>query len=228
MTADDIAIPFLLILQALSPQVRGATKIDGAREGFIYNTVTKEISQKLTIIPCAYSKKYVEWVPRDLGGGFVKMYDTPDILKQCVRNDKNQDILPNGNSVVTTAYHHVVIVKENGLLERAIIGMSSTQLKRSRRWNSQMLGIQININGKKVTPPMYSHTYSLATEEESRDKNTWFSWLIFNPQIITSAEQYVFARKFHDDITGGSIKIVPAADEHVENTIQDVSEEKNF
>ncbi|MGH2567286.1 MAG: hypothetical protein ACRDGA_03030, partial [Bacteroidota bacterium] len=41
---DDIAIPFLRILQSLSPQVKkGADRIEGAEEGDILNTVTKAV-----------------------------------------------------------------------------------------------------------------------------------------------------------------------------------------
>ena len=40
VSANDVAIPYLKILQALSPELRGATKVAGAEEGLIINTVT--------------------------------------------------------------------------------------------------------------------------------------------------------------------------------------------
>ena len=55
--ADDIAIPFITILQALSPKVRGEGKIEGASEGDFINTVTDEIYKgAIKIIPCDKSK----------------------------------------------------------------------------------------------------------------------------------------------------------------------------
>ena len=140
MGADDIAIPFLLILQALSPQVRGTTRIENAKEGDFYNSVTQEILKgSIKVIPCAYQKSWVEWVSRDNGGGFIRQHNSIDILDKCTKNERNQDVLPSGNHVVTTAYQYCLLVKEDGSTERIVISFTSTQLKKSRRWNRQIL-----------------------------------------------------------------------------------------
>jgi hypothetical protein len=81
MSTNDIAIPFILLLQALSPQLRGTTKISGAEEGDFYNNVTKEVYGKnLSLIPCAFKKSWVEWIPRGQGGGYVQEHATEEIL----------------------------------------------------------------------------------------------------------------------------------------------------
>jgi hypothetical protein len=204
---EDVAIPFLKILQALSPQVRGATKIPGASEGDFFNTVTEEVLGKVvSIVPCAYLKAFVEWVPREQGGGFVKQYFDSAILGQTKKNEKGNDVLPNGNHIVTTAYHYCLVVKTNGSHERIVASMTSTQLKKSRRWLSQMMSLQISVGDKKITPPMFSNTYEVTSKEESNDFGSWHGYVIGAPKLITDKQLYLAAKKFHSDVTSGAIK----------------------
>ena len=63
---EDLAMPFLRILQKTSPEL---DEID-ARAGDIYNTVTKEVingSDGCRVINCAYRLEHIEWEP--LGQG---------------------------------------------------------------------------------------------------------------------------------------------------------------
>ena len=78
ITNDDITIPRLAIVQAGSPQRKKKDEkyIEGAEEGNIFNTVTNQLySDSITVIPCGYRKSYVEWVPREKGGGLVAVHD---------------------------------------------------------------------------------------------------------------------------------------------------------
>lgn len=223
VTTKDIAIPYYGILQALSPQVKkGPKRIDGAEEGFLFNTVSQQFidgEKGIIVIPCAFLKAWVEWVPRDKGGGFVKQHLTEDIMKE-TRPTENEDgkismLLPNGNNIVDTAYHYVMRVHDNGALERAIISMTSTQLKKSRRWLAVQMNIQIPVNGKMINPPPFSHTYHLTTIGETKNDNSWFGWNIGSPKFITEIELYRKARAFAMDIRAGQVEIPPPpSDEH--------------
>ena len=85
VTNDDITIPRLAIIQAGSPQRKKKDEkyLEGAEEGNIFNTVTNQLySDSITVIPCGYRKSYVEWVPREKGGGLVAVHDMkPDGTK---------------------------------------------------------------------------------------------------------------------------------------------------
>ena len=213
MGADDLAIPFISILQALSPQVRGVTRIKGAEEGDFFNTVTNEVIKgDIKIIPCTYQKCWVEWVSRVNGGGFVRQHSTPDILEKTTKNDRNNDVLANGNHIVTTAYHYCMLVKDDSSTERVVLSFTSTQLKKSRRWNSQMMSQQIVVGNRKATPPMYGYIYTVKSVEESNDQGTWAGWEITSPTLITDTDLYLSAKKFHDDVTKGAVRTAPPSD----------------
>jgi hypothetical protein len=111
---DDVAVPYLYVLQALSPQANPDSEayIEGAKAGMFYNNVTNEIFDGrevgLEVIPCAYERKLVEWVHRDDGGGYVQDHSVEsNILSQCKPDANGKPRLPNGHMIVETAYHYV-------------------------------------------------------------------------------------------------------------------------
>ena len=73
----DVMIPYINILQTTSPQLNPskAEYVEGAKVGQFYNTVSQEVSASLNVIPVLYQLKYVEWKPRETGGGLVEMHD---------------------------------------------------------------------------------------------------------------------------------------------------------
>ena len=73
--SSEMQIPFVRILQALSPQLNKKKPefIEGASSSDMYNTVTGQHwdgEEGLVVVPCYQTTKYLEFVPRDQGGGF--------------------------------------------------------------------------------------------------------------------------------------------------------------
>lgn len=180
VTASDLKLPFLMILQSNSPQCLEADPkyIDGAKPGSIMNSVTSEVfsgKDGVEIVPISFHKAYVEWTPRDSGGGFVRTHRDASILTQTKKNDKNQDMLENGNIIVTTAYHMCLIIRPDGSSDKVVISMTSTQLKKSRGWLTMMQSIQ----GVK-NPPMFLCKWKLTTVPEKNESGSWYGWAYQN------------------------------------------------
>ena len=182
-TTQDMSIPFLRILGAQSPQVdeSDGAYVEGAKGGMLYNTVTNTVTsgkEGMLVVPCYYNRRYVEWKPRTEGGGYVASYLPDDpIVPTAVRNDKNEEVLPNGNLLTNTAQHFVMLV-EGDQYSRCLITMSSTQLKKSRRWLSQMNAMTAMGKNGPYTLPMMSQFYTLTTVPEQNDLGKWFGWAI--------------------------------------------------
>ena len=100
-------------------------------------------------------------------------------------------MLPNGNTLVTTAYFYVLYKDPDETdvekqLKQAIIGMSSTQLRASRQWLNISQSIKVALpNGKKVTPPLFSHRYLLSSVPQNNDKGSWMGWKIEVSEMLT-------------------------------------------
>ncbi len=203
---EDLGIPFLSILQKLSPQIdkdnaEYATKgIPGAEVGDIINTVSNTVvasdGDELEFIPCTFQKLFMEWKPRTSGGGLVKTHQNANILLECQRNERNQDVLRNGNLIVTTAYFYGIALID-GQRVPCVIGLSSTQLKKSKQWLNMAMSLKLTKqDGSKYTPPLFSHSYLLSTVPEKNESGTWRGWcikigkMVSDPVLIAEAMSY--------------------------------------
>ena len=162
---DDLQMPFIRAIQPLSPQIKknDSEFIEGASAGDIFNTVTKEYwegEKGLVVIPVYYQMKFLEFIPRASGGGFVSEIPANDPqIAEAQRDENNIEMLKSGNELVRTAQHYVKIVHDDGGLESAVLDLKKTGLKRSRIWNS-LMSMQ-KIEGK--TMPSFACMYRVTT-----------------------------------------------------------------
>jgi hypothetical protein len=211
MTSDDVAVPYLYILQSNSPQVNEDHElyVEGARAGMFYNNVSGEVFDGrevgLEVIPCAYERKYVEWVDRDKGGGYVADHAVDSgILQETQPDARGRPVLGNGNFIVETAYHYVYMKNPNtGAWEEIIIPMKSTFLKKSRRWNKSLTTTVIP--GSSLQAPRWLYPYRLKTVKEQKDNNTWSNYEIVRENDPVTVEQYQAAKKFAELFTSGLV-----------------------
>ena len=114
ISQEDLALPFLKILGQLSPEVnkRDGKYVEGAEPGKIINTVTNELYDMLTVVPCHYKRKYIEWQDRGTSTGAPVAIHAPDsdIISQTTRGKDYKDRLPNGNYLDNTANHFVLVL----------------------------------------------------------------------------------------------------------------------
>jgi len=211
MNRDDFALPFLRLLTTTSPEV---ADLDNARPGMLYNSVTGQLYDGkvgVSVIPCVYVRQYVEWAPRGQGTGApVNIYPaTSDVLSRTHREPgDNRDYLDSGNYIENTANYYVMVLDQDGVPAPALIVMKSTQLKKSRKWNSMMQAVQkVGANGRMFRPAIYSQVYRLTTVPESNDKGKWFGWEVARVGDVENAEVYAAAKAFAQTISAGDVKI---------------------
>lgn len=204
--AEDMSVPYIKLLQDLSPQVKKATKVEGAEPGLFFNTVSNKVFEgPFTLIPCAFESKYVEWTDDGSGTGqFIAKHDASILTS--AKKDGWELHLENGNKLVQTAYHYVLVQQADGSLSRAVIALAMTQLKHSKKWITLMQSNQVKTASGFVTPPMYAYTYSAESKTETKGKNSWYSWSFSNPVMLTSDATYKFAREFYKQVVAGAVK----------------------
>ena len=208
---SDLALPFLKLLQSGSDETkkRHAKYVEGAEAGMFYNTVTKKLysgEKGINVIPVFYKMTYPEWAPFERKEGRPIHNDRgPGIMSQTTQNDKNKDMLTNGNEIIKTANHFVIILGDRP--EKALMTMKSTQLKVSRSWNS-LIEDQFEIDpktNKSVPAPMFSRVYKLNSVENS-GSFTWHGYNINLVKKVDDAGIYQMAKDFHNSLKNSQAK----------------------
>jgi len=212
VTTEDMAIPFLRILQQMSPQLakREGAYIEGAEEGMIINTVTGQLwdaDEGFVFIPCAFNFKHIEWKDRKDGGGIVDSYPRGSELPSYETDEKNKMRTAQGNILAPTAEHYGLIYDvASGFAEQAVISMSSTQLKHSKKWNSLMGQQVLKTKQGPKTAPSYSRMYRLKTVGESNDEGNWSNWSVSMEGVVSDIDAYRMAKAFAKSVNSGEVE----------------------
>ncbi len=213
MTSEDMQIPFMRILQPLSPQlIKTDSKfIKGASAGDIFNNVTGQFwpgEDGITVVPCYQVTKYLEFTPREQGGGFRGEIPANDpILTRTTRNG-SKEILPTGNELVKSDQHYCLVVEEDGSFQPVVVDMKSTQLKVSRRWKTQiaMQKVKHPKTGQMLTPPVYATQWKLTTVEESNDQGSWANYTLEKVGLVENRDLLLEAKAFRESVAAGEVK----------------------
>ena len=210
-TAEDFAIPFIRVLQPMSPQLQkqNGSYVEGASAGDLYNTVTGEAydgAKGISIIPCAYNKKFIEWIPREKGGGLVNANHDISILSSCTRDPESRRFYtPEGNEIVETAQFFVIV--SGDVPQQAVLAFTSTQLGVARKWLSMLRMARVqNSKGESVEAPMFAYTYRLTTTVQSNDKGSWNAYSI-NQEGSTSMDVAKTCKEFMSAARSGDVAV---------------------
>lgn len=204
----SFAIPFLTVLQGLSPQIE---TVDGAKPGLFINTITNELFKEAIVVPCAYQRRFLRWAPREQGGGYKGEYNPVDVelgtIAGISQNEKGQPTI-DGDQLKDTRNHFVLVQSESGSWQPAIMSLSSTQIKKSKRWMSLIQGIEMRTpQGKPFNPPSFSHVYRLTSKKEENQQGSWWGVEIELSGPVQDAEVYAKAKAFHHSVATGDIEV---------------------
>jgi hypothetical protein len=129
----------------------------------------------------------------------------PEILAKTKKDSSGKDVLDNGNQIIKTANHFVIIGGDKP--EKALMAMKSTQLKVSRGWNSVMQD-QFESDpktNKNVPAPMFSRIYKLNSVENS-GSFTWHGYRVSLLRKVDNASIYQMAKDFHNSLKASNSK----------------------
>lgn len=216
---EDLAIPMLKPLQQLSPQLspKKTEYIVGAKAGEIFNSLSQvryDGERGITVIPVAFIKSYIEWIPRAQGGGIVHNYGSDaSIMTEASRDEvTGKMVLKNGNELVESANYYVLVVDDEGNYTRAMMAFAGTQLKYSRRWITLAGEIKLprpDGNGK-FSPPIFYMSYQITLGMDSNKKGDWYTWrpAVKCPtmQLPGGKQLYAEAKAFANAIRDGRVK----------------------
>jgi hypothetical protein len=215
LSSEDIAIPYIGILQGLSPQVTEGKEgyIEGARPSMFFNNVTGEIyegrKKGIIVVPAYYRKQWLVWMDRDSGGGLVDVYGDDSILTDCVKNEKGQWVVKDNTKLVVfeTAQHFCLRLNLDTMeTERVVISLKSTGLKANRKFNHAITSAKIP-GHPNVSAPRFMFAYNVTTFLEEKNGNSWWSPEFARLKDPVSRAVYDEAKAYYELVKSGNIKL---------------------
>jgi hypothetical protein len=230
---EDNLVPLIYVLQTNSPQVnkRDERYVEGAEPGDIWlRNATHPVikgEEGFLFQPCHFTKDWVEWVPRDNGGGFVGRHDAAPADVKEVKDPANPNRVkykyfrPNGNEVKETRNHMGYAVTADGALAYAI-PLTSSGHTVSREWMGLMNRQRIPGSGEK--PASWAVYYKLRTKQRHNKDGDWFVLVAENaggggePMWVPSLADYERGKALHEAFASGAKKAEAPAENEGEGT----------
>lgn len=185
VTTDDLSIPFLAVLQPMSPEVQpGEDRIPGAEAGMLFNTVTRELfdaKEGVCFQPVVTQHCYMEWRPRNQGGGLVARHaiDSEVVAKaQAAAKAANAEFgklkTEKGNDLIETRYVLGYILRDPNQTEPGepiMIAFTSTKMKVYKNITTRLYTFQ----GR---PPLFAHRLKITSVHEENTKGKFYNFKI--------------------------------------------------
>ena len=219
ITTEDMQIPFIRIIQALSPQLQkdDPLYIKGAEQGDIFNTVSQEIYKQdegVIVVPAFFEKKFLEFQLRSSGGGFVRELAADDKDITMTSREGTIELLPNGNELVRTHQHLVIAQSADGTIAPSVLDMKKTQLKVSRRWNTLKNSARLPSG---ALMPIYGTAWQVTTVLEANDQGKWYNYKLDRVNDITPTIEKMMleARNMYQGVSKGEVKMAAASADEI-------------
>jgi hypothetical protein len=199
---EDYALPFVKLLQGLSPQLSksDANYIAEARPGDIIISTSGELfvgDEGIRVVPVTFSKKYLEYKKRVNGGGFAATYDTKEDALASMQD---------GNEIVDTANHFVLYENAEGNWRPACLSMSSSKLKVSRKWMSLMNDVIIPTPKGPKNAASFAKVYRVTSVEDINRKGDRYHQYSISAEGWTPKAVFDAAQQMRDRLDSGELK----------------------
>jgi hypothetical protein len=215
---SGVSIPFINLLQALSPQVAGsdAEVLDGAKPGMFLDTCSGVLMTQVEFVIAYEREVYVEWGNEEAGRGKKIAEHLPE--SQAVRDairaaPKFNDLRVNDHPLIQTFFALGLVLNDPENPSPAILSIASTKIKPFRKYRTarvQLLG---------GLPPVYAHRLLITSIEDRNSSGQPFRNLKFSPasgNLFTSLIPpvdpiYIAAKALREAYLAGTARTVEAA-----------------
>lgn len=241
MGTDERRVPFMNILQSNSPQVKRVSEggIAGALAGMFLISSTGEVldgEKGFWFIPAKRDHYFIEFTPRNLGGGLIAILPPDDkrVLALRAKQGKFGKLTtatkwdaqhnPLDGTEITEIFGLAGYACSVGALDEvfpAFVGFKSTQIKKYQTMMDRVAKFFYETKAGKVNPPLWAHCWLVRTVGEKNKKGEFYGFKItlsaLNPDgsekdkreslLFPNHPVYIAAKKLHDDLVSGAATV---------------------
>lgn len=191
VTADDMVIPRLEIVQMLSP----IKEEHPEAEGMLYNSVTGEIyGTSVLFVPVVFVKQWLLWKDRKAGGGFRGAFNSVAEAQERINELVEEGENARQYAIIETPSHFGLIVGAGGGLSEIVISMPRSKMKVSRKFNAS-----INLAGGD----RFSRVYEFMVVSERNAAGQEYYNLSYKTMGYAAQSVYEAAEKCYTKVAKG-------------------------
>lgn len=229
VSSDELVIPFINVLQALSPEIE---EIEGARAGMLFNKGTQQLipgDVGFPFLPVHRQELFVEWKPRKQGGGLIGRHDRSSEIvqraaKECVARGEDPKFTllwtgkPEESNELRQTYYIFGYVLEKvepdayDAIGQALLSFNGTKIKVYKNFMTPISML------KKPQPPFYAHVTRVTTFKDSNAKGEFYNFKLrpengtvqkslLNPANEAHHALLKQAQTFQRDVAGNKVKM---------------------
>jgi len=207
---NELVVPRLKILQPLNPEVQedGNQYVQGAKPGMFYNTSSGKLTSGMEgMIVCVvgHQKQTIEWVPRETGGGLVKIWGADEGWKaNCEPMQRNafNPVTKEGHTIDKQRSFLILDINvKTGETDPSFFNFRSTANRVANLLSTMLTQTRYKLsNGQVITPPFYFFTYKITLDKLTNNRGTWWA-----PKIVKNVNEKGIHIKTQDLINGDEI-----------------------
>lgn len=205
----DMVIPYLKALQGLSKEV--TAKGSNVRSGMLLNSATGEAydgDEGVLIVPAITEHVYVEYIPRDKGGGFAGRHAPNSEIVETAKaraaalnrpfgklyTEYANDGTPVGNELIETFYVYAVVCDDMDPMGMVVLAFDSTDIKAYRKWNTGVSSFMLpRSSGQgKFNPAMFTHLVRVTTQENRYPGGSSYNFVL-RPAVNNNIRESLLA-----------------------------------
>lgn len=197
---EDLVIPRLEVIQALSPAVKDGDPgyIPEARPGMLMNSVSKQLyGKEVMVVPVVFMKQWLVWRQRKdkdgkpIEGGFFGSFNHPDAAKRRADEEGGE---ANYIEIIETPQHLCLLLNfASSKVEEIMVSMPRTKAKISRQWNSMV---------RMAGGDRFSRAYRVTSALEKKPQGDYYNFAIAQSGFPNKAI-YVQAEELYKVISAG-------------------------
>lgn len=216
--ADDIAVPYLSILQKQSklldnPAFQG-------KPGQFVHTITKELydgEKGIEVIPCHFRRFWREITTDAKNPKFIAEHPANWSKAKGAEFDRSlrRHICHDGTHANQIMRFYCLLVSPVDTPQPICLTFKGSQIKAAKAWNSMLSVMTMDVptteGVRKVQAPTFISIWTLSTRRFENEDGSWYGYEIvsagkLDPMNIESeAQLYMQARDFHQMVASGSV-----------------------
>lgn len=218
-TSEDVGIPYLVLMQPMSPEV--SAEGSEVKPGAWVNRGTGDAFQAgVDFVPALTRHVYREWTSKEPSNSApVGDHEIDSPLIERVRREQEfgQFTHPDNpeHPLIETFEVYGIQVTPEGAGIPAVVVFSSTHIRAYKDWILRARSVILSLpSGKKINPPLFAHVYRLTSKRVEKKPHVWWvpTAAFAHPEgaeksrLLPSSDLYNMAKALKDAVLSGQTK----------------------